>query len=432
MANFNSTTSHLSDAELVAPFTRTGSKVAAARELGISEVSYRRALSGRGIVLRAPHHPNSAKGGQGVVVAERASITTKGDDCTIVSEATPEQLGDVSALLRERGLDPDEWIIVQLTINSWDGMTKVSSEEDRLVTLHQLKVVLKRKITWQLLSPAVQCPPLKRTGRVKKGEPEQILVLADHQVPFHDPKLHEAMLALISKVEPHEIDMLGDLLDFSTISRHGDHPSTNGITPQICVVEGHRVLRDIREAARSARIKKLKGNHDWRLESEQLARAERIYDLCPAGEDIPALDLRRLLHLDKLDIELITDPRGWEHAEITIVEGPHGLVARHGWLTGNNTSERSVKARGRSMIVAHIHKREHSFYWDPSMEIERQGMVIGCMCLVRSQRYPHYVALDRWLQGAGMVTRWPNSQWEMEHIRWEDGALRWRGERFTA
>lgn len=413
-----------SDVEILAALQDGGSIRQAAKILGVSEQAIRRAKKTRALVEDHPViTPNRTP-------FERPSLTVKGDEAVLISEAS-DRLGDIEDLMRARGLDPDEWIITNVVVNEWDAM-RGSVHDNEIVAMHQMKVSLKRKLNILILSPATHVPPVKRTGRVAKGEATYTLLESDHQVPFQDMRLHEASLKLVADIEPHELLFIGDLLDFSTISRHGDHPATNGVTPQMCIDGGYRILRDNREASPSTTIKKLKGNHDWRLESEQLHRAERIYDICPAEEDIAALDLRRLLHLEELEIELVVSPRGWEHAEIEIVPGPLGLVCRHGWLTGNNTAERSVKARGRSMIVGHIHKREHSFFWDPSIETERVGATIGCMCLVRNDRYPHYVACDRWLQGLAMVTSWADGSFIVEHIPWDGNTLRWRNERYTA
>lgn len=198
----------------------------------------------------------------------------------------------------------------------------------------------------------------------------------------------------------------------------------------------YQILRDKAEASPASRRRKLKGNHDYRIEAELLGRAERMYDIRPAstgdGEELPALSLRRLLHLDALGIELVEDVRGWEHAEVELVPGPEGLVARHGWLTGANTAGRSLRKRGRSLIVGHTHGREHTFQFDPSMGVERQAAVIGCMCKVRDRIFPHFAVCDDWLQGCAIVSRWSDGSFLIEHCAWDGKRLTWRNERFGA
>jgi hypothetical protein len=189
---------------------------------------------------------------------------------------------------------------------------------------------------------------------------------------------------------------------------------------------GYGILRRRAEAAPDAKRFKIRGNHDWRIEGEQLARAERLHGLAPAGEAEAALSLRRLLHLNALGVELVSDPRGWQHDEVEIVPGPYGLVARHGWLTGANTAEKSVRKRGRSIIVGHTHQPEHAWVWDPSMQCHRQGVVSGAQCLTRHERFPHFAVLDGWAQGPVVVTVHSDRNFVIEQTNWYEGKLYWR------
>lgn len=369
---------------------------------------------------------------------EPAGLRVTEDEAVIIEPPTMRpKLGDIGKLIRDRGLDPEEWVVVSTTLNEWDGMTG-KQRNNELVRLKQWKVTLRRAPHLILASPAVHVPRIKTVApRLYPDLPEMIVVEGDHQAPYHDPALHEASLGFLRELSrKHSLTehvFLGDTGDFPTISRHADHPAaTAGVNDviQSC----YDLLRDKREAAPQARARKLKGNHDWRVESELLLRAERMYGIKPAdtknGPELPALSLRRLLHLDALGIELVEDPRGWEHGEIELVPGTGGLVVRHGWLTGANTAKRSLEKRGRSLIVGHTHSREHLYLWDPSSGIERQAAVAGTMSLTRDKRFPHYAVCDDWLPGFVVVSRWPDATFAIEHVRWDGHTLSWRDKRF--
>lgn len=369
---------------------------------------------------------------------EKPSFTVKGDTAVLVTEPSPTaSASDVEELMRSRGLDPAEWITVTVTVNEWDAMTSPVDGENRIVKMRQLKVGLKRRISLMLVSPAVHVPKVARIGKITPGDPEYVVVESDHQAPYHDPRLHAASLALLGKLQPHEHVFLGDTGDYPTISRFRDHPAAMASVNDVNQA-AYEILRDKAEASPDSRRRKLKGNHDYRVEAELLTRAERMYGIRAAdtgdGEQLPALSLRRLLHLDALGIELVEDVRGWEHAEIELVPGQRGLVARHGWITGFNTARRSMEKRGRSIIVGHTHQPEHTFRWDPSAECRREAAVIGAMCTVRGQGkdFPHFVPTDGWLQGFGVVSRWADGRFAIEHVRWDGGVLTWRNERFGA
>ena len=408
------------DADIAAGLARFGSAAAYAESISRPVSSVKDHIKRQGIVAS----PN---------VGERSGVIIEGDEATVTSDASVD-LGDVDALIRDRSLDPSEWIVTSTVVNEWDALSA-----DGVVRMRQLKVTLRRRIAMLLVSPATHVPRvLPKTAKSgNSGDPEYVVIESDHQAPYHDPRLHEASLQLLAKIQPNEHLFLGDSLDLPTISRFRDHPAAMAAV-QECLQAGYGLLRDKAEASPQSVRRKLKGNHDYRLESELLTRAERMYDIRPAdtggGEELPALSLRRLLHLDALGIELVEDVRGWEHAEIEVVPGALGLVARHGWLTGANTAARSMRKRGRSLVVGHTHGREHSFQYDPSMGCERQAAVIGCMCRVRGSDglYPHFAACDDWLQGLAVVSRWPDGRFSIEHARWDGTVLAWRDERFTA
>lgn len=379
----------------------------------------------------------------GEFVGDPVGVRVQGDTVTVTLPTTSKpELGDYGTILRDRGLDPDDWTVVNVQAKEWNALTSDRATGDnRVVLLRGWTITLKPKAHLILAAPAVHVPPIKRSkvGPPASEKPETVLVESDHHAPYHDPQLHEASLRMIRDlVKRHRLAehiFLGDTIDLPTISRHADHPAAMAAV-NTCIQGGYDLLRDKREAAPNVRARKLKGNHDWRLESELLSRAERVYGIRPAsidGEDeIPALSLRRLLHLDALGVELVEDPRGWEHAEVEIVPGPLGLVGRHGWLTGAKAAENSVRKRGRSIIVGHGHHRQHVFVWDPSMGCERVGVGTGTMSLARDERFPHYATLDSWLQGCALVSRWPDGDFQVEHVRWNGEVLRWRAESWPA
>lgn len=388
-----------------------GSIRAAARALGRDESTVRRRLKRAGVT------PATDPG--------RVTLEVEGDEATLTA---PSASADkVEELIRENGLDPDEWVIVSTTLNKWDGPVKGGGTQ----TLRQVKVTLRRAPHLVFPTPAAHVPALAKPRRSSSSRAHRVIVVeGDHQAPYFDPGLDAAATALVSDLQPDEHVFLGDLMDFPTISRHPDHPAASA-SVQDCLDAGYGVLRRRAEAAPNARRKMMPGNHDYRLESELLLRAERMYGIRPVGEEVPALSVRRLLHYDALGVELVEDPRGWQHAEVELVEGMAGLVIRHGWITGHNTAGRSLLRRGRSLLVGHAHSREHAFIWDPSAGIERQAAVLGTMSLVRDVRFPHYATCDSMLQGLATVTVWPSGAFQIEHARWDGTALYWRDRRWT-
>lgn len=352
------------------------------------------------------------------------------DEATLHSSPTTQQLNlpDGEALARSRGFDLDEWEIVGARVNEWEGPIKGGG----IRTFHQLRVQLRKKISLTMLSPAVHVPAVlpnrPRTPR-QTGGPQIIVIEGDHQAPYEEPALHEASLRFLQDVQPDGHVFLGDTLDFATISRHKDNPVHNA-TPMESIQQGYNILRAKREAAPNAWAVKLPGNHDWRLASEQLLRAERTYGIRPADDGTPqedAFSINRLLHLEALGIKYVEDKRGWEHGEFEITPE---LVVRHGWLTGHNTGGRTLEKLGRTVIVGHTHGKEHVFKLqygsgDPKLI---QAVVAGTMSRLD---FP-YAVKPNWHQGYVVATVWPDGKHYIDHAIWDDGALYWRGDRWSA
>jgi hypothetical protein len=434
------------DDELIRLIGVAGSRTPVAVALGASRGAIDTRILSRGLTDRANAITRSTKTDVSIegrrppeASEQSASVRMDGNKVVLTMPAGRQvELGDYGTMMRERGLDPDDWVKIAGKANEWDAMTSDKATGDnRIVRMRQWTITFAPHPRVLMPQPAVHVPPVKRkrVGCAPSERPEIIVVEGDHQIPYQDPQLHDASIGMLETLyKKHRLAehvFLGDTGDYPTISRHDDHPNAMASVKE-CIQASYDVLREKREAAPNARARKLKGNHDWRVDSELLKRAERMYGIAPAqrwedvAPEIPSLHLDRLLHLPELGIELVEDPRGWQHAEVELVAGIRGLVVRHGWLTGASTASTSLQKRGRSIIVGHIHRREHIFRWDPSAECERQAVVCPTMSLVRDERFGHYVTLSAALQGCVIVTRWPDGDFKIEHAIWNGECLRWR------
>lgn len=413
--------------EIQEAYQQAGTINGAAQLLGVSRRTMFRRLEDPELRAAIQLHRDPAS------AVDQFNLNEDKSECTFTTPPNPN-LGDLNALIRDRGLDPDEWIVASVAINRWDAPVAGGGKQ----TMEQAKISLRRSAQSVLAAPAQHVPSVKRKPHIAaKTKPELIVVESDSQIPYIDKGLHEASLYAIQELYRRhnmvEHVFLGDVADFPTISKHAPHAAAMA-TVNECIQGSYNYLRDKAEAAPNARRRLLKGNHDYRLESELLNHAQGVYGIKPAGEEMGALSMSRLLHFDALGIEYVEDPRGWQHGEIELVDGVGGLVCRHGWITSANSALKSMQKRGRSIIVGHNHRREHAFWYDPSAGIERQGVVIGCMSAVRGigADYPTFTVCDDWNQGFGIVTRWPDQTFSIEHALWDGHTLRWRDMRWTA
>ena len=356
----------------------------------------------------------------------RATLATtemRGDEGTLTGDG---DLADTDALLRSRNLSPDEWEIVHATVNEWDG---ADGEIKR-----QFKLTLRRKPSLAFIFPATDVKQRPRPKKRDGGASSLVVFASDQHAPYEDRELHQAFLSFLHETKPDEVILGGDTLDNPAISRHRDNPAWSA-SAQDCIQGAFNVISDYRDAAPDARFRKLLGNHDIRLETELLSRAERMYGLKPAEivdeEQRPALSLHRLLHLDRLNVELVEPPLegdNYEHAQAVI--SPN-LGARHGWLTGDKGAERTIERLGHSVIVGHTHHQRMTkrTLWDID---RRPRMVVaveaGCMCRIEGGL--GYSVNANWQQGFATANVWPDGTFKVDVGTWVGGHLYWRDRRW--
>jgi transposase-like protein len=416
-----------------------GSFKAAAREHGCGDYVLRKWWKRHGLppLPRMPHAPGQSAGAKPADTyergrpagarAERAGANIRGDEATVTSAAGPDvQLGDLDQLLRDRGLDPAEWEVRGATVNEWDGFLRDADGEPRVVRLRQLKAHLRRRVAVAWLFPAVEVAerhlPAERPSRLPAGWLEWIG--GDQQAPYHDEVLHQAVLRWLAEVQPDGLTLTGDTLDNTTISRHPDRPYWNA-TPQECIDAGYRLLSEYRDAAVNARMRKLRGNHDWRLESELLTRSERMFGLAPAQipgtEQVPGYSIRRLLHLDALGVELVgREGDDWKLSEVALSPS---VTVRH----APPAREKMIRL-GRSVVAGHTHRQAIKpvtcFDADDRPAV-RWLVETGTLSRTDGLGYDEH---PDWQPGFATCTFDADGSPHFELASWDGRRLHWRGE----
>lgn len=394
--------------------TRHGSAEAVAKAHGLSGGTIRNAMKRQGIVTKTPR-------------AERASGVAMGDQGTAVATLPPGvDLSNLDALLRARGLEPDDWIVERVTVNEWESPVGHGSRE--VITLHQLKA--------HLIHTTATVHPAREVERRIPGIPlprgpldsELVVVLGDDQAPYHDEDLHEALCRWLHAMQPERGVITGDTLDLPTISRHADRLRWSA-SAQECVDVGYRLLSERVDASDVTRWHKLRGNHDWRLESELMTRAERMAFLTPALQpgrerEDHLYSLRRLLHLPELGIELGgVEGEDWRMGEVRLAPG---VVVMH-----EPPNEKKATRLNRTVVAGHTHRQSirqwTSFDYDDEPVIHQ---VVETGCMAQTKDGLGYAHRPDWQQGFATVTIHPDGTHQVELAEWRNGILTWRGERW--
>ena len=109
-----------------------------------------------------------------------------------------DRLDDIHSLLRSRGLNPEEWVVVRVILNAWEGFYKTleSNGDGDLESTHevvpqkQLKVTLRPRLE-TLIAPARDVKPIASPKKPDKSKPRLVVFVGDEQAPYHDEKLHD-------------------------------------------------------------------------------------------------------------------------------------------------------------------------------------------------------------------------------------------------
>lgn len=380
--------------------------------------------------LEVPTRPSSAgyriEGDQG----ELTSPTRRGSS-----------MDDPDAMLRERGLDPEDWVIESATINEWDG----PSADEGMVTYHQAKLNLRKKRPdLQIVaarSDGWTAPPAK--GVARSNGTRLIAVTGDQQAPFHDENLHHLFCAWLEENEPDELVALGDKVDFPDISRHRLDPENTAVVNE-CIQSGYDLFRAYRASAPNTRMKFMPGNHDERIRNILLDKpsVQPLYGVkradTPLEKGPPVLTLPHLLRLDELDIEYV-DPQGpYDLAQINLTTK---LAVRHGWIArqGSGVSAlATLEHLGYSIIVGHTHRQSiiykttHDIDSDPTTLTAAEA---GCMCRIdqesrKGRKWPNFTPCPDWQQGFTTVTVHPDGFFRIENATYVNGTLLWRDQQY--
>lgn len=406
----------------------TSEQIAYAKQLVQSGTSRRAAAKAAGIpesTLR--YHLNGGSRASGRNPAEEvAGIRVEGDDAVVISDSS-KLIIDPKRLMADTGFSSDEWEIAgDPVINCWGDPGDLS---------YQVKLKLRRTTAVGFVMPAVHVPPVdRREVKSDPTAPKLKMVIADQQAPYHCPISHNLILKFLEAFSPDEVVLAGDTIDLPDISRHKDNPEWH-VTTQACINSGYRLLRDYREAAPEARMTKLMGNHDERIRNELLLRAERLYGITPAPtpeepNPVEAMSVRNLLHLDELGIKLVEPDGNYTHAQHWIADD---LAVRHGWLTGQNTADKSLRNIDHSLIVFHTHRQEitqRTVHTRTGLKAQ-WGVVGGALCSIKGGN--GFAVDPNWQNGGVTAWVWPDGRFQIDLINIDamSGVLTWGSNRLS-
>lgn len=359
-----------------------------------------------------------------------SKLTIKPDSATVTSAPSLE-LEEPEEIVKERGLNPDEWEFTGMTDSEWDSPTGE--------TLRSRKITLVRKQAGTFIGPArIDGPKFKAPKKKSISKDGSLFVIGgDDQAPFHNRQLAEKKCEFLEQVQPHTIVKIGDTMDFPTISKYKSNPEVEEIAQvNDCINSGYEVTRDERVAAPDARIVKLIGNHDVRLRDFILNWVPELHGLKRAQlegvEEASVFSPEFLLRLDELGVELVGDNENYQLGEFKISKY---IAARHGWYANKKSGVSALNTLDHllySVLVGHthrlavVHKTTHNIDGDLTILAAAET---GCLCEVDKKGLSHAPSPD-WQPGFATVEVYPDGKFHIDLVNYVDGSLYWRGNRY--
>lgn len=375
-----------------------------ATEIGMDARSLRRHIE-----KKAPHLKRAPLGTDGE--RETPGVTTHedGSRTVVTSEIAnlPTAPWKPVEMLTAHGLDPDAWVIVRVRVNRWGTVNEPS---------HQLRFDVVPK-TALIVPPSVdpEWGADVPEGRFPDYASGQIAIVGDHHAPHHDPLLHKAFLQYLRNETPELGVILGDLLDFSNISRHRQR---DGYAQSVneTLQAGYEILRSYREASPDTKWTMLRGNHDDRLEHQILDNVSELHGIRAAGEEISALALRRLLRLDELAITLVD--QDWDRGKFAVTDS---LTARHGYMTSPTTGTKMLQKHSNSQIQGHTHRMRFTYQTKHDPVDIRVAIEAGTMAKIEDSL--GYGIDEDWQQGFVVGYIWDDGDFSLAPAIWVNNRL---------
>jgi predicted phosphodiesterase len=216
---------------------------------------------------------------------------------------------------------------------------------------------------------------------------KRILIISDLQIPYHDPRLVNNLIAFVKRYKPDQVVSIGDEIDLPSVSRWqrgtiGEYAGTIGRDRDMTV----KILEQLRvnDVVRS--------NHTDRL-------FNYIANQAPGLMGIPELQLENFLRLPELGITYHKKPMPIAPNWIA-VHGDHGRISQ----VAGQTALKQALQHGKSVVCGHTHRLGLTHATEASGGVIGRilsGLEVGNSMQFSKASYTHGSA--NWQQGFGML-----------------------------
>lgn len=380
-------------------------------------------------ILRTDQQPSSAS---------KAELTESGN--TAVATTVSTRIKTLEQLLEACQVDLDVWKVASYTANSWEQ----HSQANGIVTLHQVKAQLQRKVAIATEIPAIHAVRFELPKALHLVNPvtklcKKALIIPDSQngftrdnrtgelSPIHDPKCWDLALQLATDLQPKKVVLLGDMLDFCEMGRFAYTPD-HAYTTQATIDDFALTLAKLRQSCPHSEIVYLEGNHEVRLQRSLMENLKAAYGLAQANCTTPVMSIPHLLGLDSLNIQYIggyPDSIHWINPKLACI---HGSTVKQG---GGETAKAILKDLNYSAIYGHIHRFEmKALTVTTHAGIEtRYAFSPGTIAKIDGS-VPANSKRNDWQQGLAVVS-YTDTDFSVEMVAIKNGAMAYRDTQYV-
>jgi len=221
---------------------------------------------------------------------------------------------------------------------------------------------------------------------MKRPKRERYLILSDFHVPDHDIKTLELILRFITFYQPDFVDILGDFVNFTKVSKFDQDPYyKTDLADEI--KEGRGILNQIVKASGKAQISWYEGNHEVRLTKYLGRNASVLANLENDNEYV--ISIPHLFELKKLGIKWIPSYKVVQRHGVSFF---HGLAVR---IKSGFSAHANIDKFGTSGFTGHTHRL--ALITRTQSGTTRFWAETGSLC--NHQPNPVYTVSPDWTQG---------------------------------
>lgn len=351
-------------------------------------------------------------------------------------ESGKKTLNAIAEMLARKGIDPSEIG----RVNKVSVYQQVTKDEVGDFIVHDLQAIQfspkwEDGPEWPVITQGPKIQLQKTMTKVSRPKGwEEAVIVPDIQIgfyrkgtesselePIHDEKAIAVAIQLIADMNPNQIVLVGDNLDFAELGKFLTAAPFKQLV-QAAIDRATMLCAQLRAAAPNAKISWIAGNHEARMARYIQTNAEAAFGITRGklNDELrgkwPVMSVPYLCRMDEYGIEYLS---GYPESYVALNEN---IMVIHGHKVTSNgsTTTKYLNDAHVSVIYGHIHRAEYAYRTRQSKNGPRTVMAAspGCLCRIDGAvpstksgqdefGRPMLMGAENWQQGLAVVQYQP-------------------------